>query len=612
MSGPTASPWATRRIRTEQLPAGTGPSDDTDAAADDAGYTETDTGSAESTGTPWSGTAPRRHSDSATTRSHDTPANSSTDSNSTDSTSDSPGSTSTSHSTTGTPDSASTTSDSTTAAPESTSTATDPTTGLPKSATTSDSATAPPGSHPPTPDSSDLSTKSSGSAVGSTDGTLGSPAVAAPSPSATPLEAPAVSVKPHDSGSGAMVDPGTAPSTIADPALTGTGQPVVDTVGVPGAGTGITPGYDRAGRSGGQDSLLPAALMGGSALLSMLPMLASALAGLAGGAGNSASGNGGNTGGSAPAAGGAGSGAGGDGSAVANGSGLSPQAQQAIAALKALKDSYGDDTASSPDNGTLNGKTSTSSGSGSTTAAIKARQMYQRNVAGAFNTLDNSLAEYTTRLAGKHTVDKAAFGQLLRDVDAQLAQLGPHAFTSRGQQQVHKILAAALDRADKLVSGSNATSSAAAGEVTRLTVQYLNNLYGRQVSSGGSGGGGTTVGGTVGDWINQALQVLKGLGYNISTINPQAIAQIIQFESSGNPNAVNNSDSNAAAGHPSKGLMQTIQPTFDSYAAPGHTNILNPVDNIVAGVRYAISRYGSVDNVPGVRAVRNGRAYVGY
>jgi SLT domain-containing protein len=58
--------------------------------------------------------------------------------------------------------------------------------------------------------------------------------------------------------------------------------------------------------------------------------------------------------------------------------------------------------------------------------------------------------------------------------------------------------------------------------------------------------------------------------------------------------------------------MQTIPSTFRHYALPGHTQILDPVDNIVAGVRYAVRRYGSVSNVPGVKAVAAGHGYVGY
>jgi hypothetical protein len=71
-------------------------------------------------------------------------------------------------------------------------------------------------------------------------------------------------------------------------------------------------------------------------------------------------------------------------------------------------------------------------------------------------------------------------------------------------------------------------------------------------------------------------------------------------------------NSNAAAGHPSKGLMQCIDSTFNSHALPGHGDIWNPVDNIIAGVRYSIDRYGSVSNVPGVVGVKRGGGYVGY
>ncbi len=95
--------------------------------------------------------------------------------------------------------------------------------------------------------------------------------------------------------------------------------------------------------------------------------------------------------------------------------------------------------------------------------------------------------------------------------------------------------------------------------------------------------------------------------------NMKAILEIIQHESGGNPNAQNNSDSNAAKGDPSRGLMQTIGSTFSSYHVQGtSSNIFDPVANIAAGVNYAVSRYGSLQNVPGVKAEANGGAYVGY
>jgi LysM repeat protein len=118
--------------------------------------------------------------------------------------------------------------------------------------------------------------------------------------------------------------------------------------------------------------------------------------------------------------------------------------------------------------------------------------------------------------------------------------------------------------------------------------------------------------GQVGDWIKEAMQALSAAGVPADKMNPQDIASIIHHESSGNPNAQNNWDSNAQAGTPSIGLMQTIQPTFDAHKLPGHDNIRNPVDNIIAGVRYAVERYGSVSDVPGLKALRQGQAYVGY
>lgn len=43
----------------------------------------------------------------------------------------------------------------------------------------------------------------------------------------------------------------------------------------------------------------------------------------------------------------------------------------------------------------------------------------------------------------------------------------------------------------------------------------------------------------------------------------------------------------------------------------GHTNIVNPVDNTIAAIRYIQARYGTIDNVPGVQAVLSGGTYVG-
>ncbi|WP_245672153.1 transglycosylase SLT domain-containing protein [Nocardia anaemiae] len=141
-------------------------------------------------------------------------------------------------------------------------------------------------------------------------------------------------------------------------------------------------------------------------------------------------------------------------------------------------------------------------------------------------------------------------------------------------------------------------------------------------SSSGTSNYGTTGGthnatgpmptGDVAEWIKKAKAKLIEMGYSPDQIDERALAMIIEHESGGNPLIVNDWDSNAAAGHPSKGLMQTIDSTFNAYKAPGHDNIYDPVDNIIAGTRYAIDRYGSLSNVPGVAAVNSGGAYQGY
>ncbi len=75
---------------------------------------------------------------------------------------------------------------------------------------------------------------------------------------------------------------------------------------------------------------------------------------------------------------------------------------------------------------------------------------------------------------------------------------------------------------------------------------------------------------------------------------PGILAQIKQ-ESTGNPKAVNNYDSNAAAGTPSKGLLQVIAPTYQTNAKPGFKNLRYqtvPYTNIWASLRYVKKAYG--------------------
>jgi SLT domain-containing protein len=112
--------------------------------------------------------------------------------------------------------------------------------------------------------------------------------------------------------------------------------------------------------------------------------------------------------------------------------------------------------------------------------------------------------------------------------------------------------------------------------------------------------------------MQRAIQLCNLTGLAPTAENLYALDIIVSHESGWNPFAINLTDSNAVAGHPSKGLMQTIDSTFAAYKLAGFDDIHHPVDNLCAGIRYACSRYKSLDQVPGVKAVLAGQPYQGY
>lgn len=104
----------------------------------------------------------------------------------------------------------------------------------------------------------------------------------------------------------------------------------------------------------------------------------------------------------------------------------------------------------------------------------------------------------------------------------------------------------------------------------------------------------------IADWFKKGLEKLEAqfesggaspdliraaaakMHVSISGADISHIMNVIQHESGGRSNAVNNWDSNAAKGTPSKGILQFIEPTFMHYAMPGHTNIMSPFDQLLA------------------------------
>ncbi|PAD38605.1 transglycosylase SLT domain-containing protein [Terribacillus sp. 7520-G] len=115
------------------------------------------------------------------------------------------------------------------------------------------------------------------------------------------------------------------------------------------------------------------------------------------------------------------------------------------------------------------------------------------------------------------------------------------------------------------------------------------------------------VGGDISAWLAAALMATNT---PMSWLGP--LSMMAQRESGGNPRAINNWDINAKRGTPSKGLMQTIDPTFQAYKGKGMNDIWNPVHNAVASINYIKARYGTVFNTPGMRNMARGGGYRGY
>ena len=117
----------------------------------------------------------------------------------------------------------------------------------------------------------------------------------------------------------------------------------------------------------------------------------------------------------------------------------------------------------------------------------------------------------------------------------------------------------------------------------------------KAVSGGPGGGVSSPVGAAsagVAQWKSDILKVFSMLHIPDSDLG--VVEAQMQTESGGNPNAINLWDSNAAAGDPSRGLMQVIMSTFNAYRSPSlSNNIYDPLANIYAGLNYAMKTYGS-------------------
>ena len=135
-------------------------------------------------------------------------------------------------------------------------------------------------------------------------------------------------------------------------------------------------------------------------------------------------------------------------------------------------------------------------------------------------------------------------------------------------------------------------SNLASGVINKLTgsvVDWFKKELAKLQDTLGANPGGSGVQ----RWKPYVIQALKANGFDASDYQVAAWMRVIQRESNGNPRAINLWDSNAKAGIPSMGLVQTIGPTFNAYKFPGHNDVYNGYDDLLPGIHYMKAIYGS-------------------
>ncbi|KAF0468853.1 peptidoglycan DD-metalloendopeptidase family protein [Pediococcus acidilactici] len=130
------------------------------------------------------------------------------------------------------------------------------------------------------------------------------------------------------------------------------------------------------------------------------------------------------------------------------------------------------------------------------------------------------------------------------------------------------------------------------------TIKKIASLFG---DDGGSGTGDPG-GAGVQRWKSDVKRALSKLGLSTSASMVNRVLRQINTESGGNPRAMGGTDG-LADGH-AMGLMQVKPGTFRAYHLPGHNDIWNGFDNMLAGLNYAKHRYGR-----GLSFLGNGHGY---
>jgi SLT domain-containing protein len=176
---------------------------------------------------------------------------------------------------------------------------------------------------------------------------------------------------------------------------------------------------------------------------------------------------------------------------------------------------------------------------------------------------------------------------------------------------VHAVVNPLLSRIPGLGSGIG-------DMIAKIPDKMLDSLFGYAKEADKKGASSSFGGGKIPS--GQHAAIIKAALSAAGVPPPGTLAQwlsglntLITRESGWNASAINRTDSNAKAGHPSQGLAQTIPGTWSAYVPSSlrSRGILDPVANVAAAIRYIVSRYGNITSVQQANASKSPKGYAG-
>lgn len=248
----------------------------------------------------------------------------------------------------------------------------------------------------------------------------------------------------------------------------------------------------------------------------------------------------------------------------------------------------------------LNSGDPTSAVTGAPGQAYQEERATEGSQAAAMQKLEANLRTTLAESAANTTMGREKIDQIIAQVTSALQSLGPVMNTPAGQMAVIGIITNGLQAAGAVLTQAVGKDALNAGSIKTMASDYIKDLNAAPSATGAAADGDqrTVLASAVAEGGPTAWAI-KALAANGIT-DPRAVRNWLpglltmgKRESANNPRAVNDWDGNARAGIPSKGWMQTIEPTFNAHWRPGTSrNIFDPVANAAAAIHYVMSRYG--------------------